>query len=124
VRGLHAMRYGFRLAFAAALALAASSACAADRIRLVAQKTGTLAWELEIIKAHGLDKKANLEIETLELASPEAGKVALRGGSADIIVSDWTWVARERALGDVLVYYPYLSTLGAVMVPAQSTIKD
>ena len=118
------MKYGFRLAFAAALALAAGSACAADRIRLVAQKTGTLAWELEIIKAHGLDRKANLEIETLELASPEAGKVALRGGSADIIVSDWTWVARERALGDGLVYYPYLSTLGAVMVPAQSPIHD
>jgi NitT/TauT family transport system substrate-binding protein len=118
------MMHGLRLALAAALALVAASALAADRIRLVAQKTGTLAWELEIIKAHGLDKKANLEIETLELASPEAGKIALKGGSADIIVSDWTWVARERALGDSLVYYPYLSTLGAVMVPAQSPIKD
>jgi len=118
------MIHCLRLALAAALALVAASAMAADRIRLVVQKTGTLAWELEIIKAHGLDKKANLEIETLELASPEAGKIALRGGAADIIVSDWTWVARERALGDALVYYPYLSTLGAVMVPAQSTIKD
>jgi NitT/TauT family transport system substrate-binding protein len=36
---------------------------------------------------------------TLELASPEAGKIALRGGSADIIVSDWLWVSRERHLG-------------------------
>jgi NitT/TauT family transport system substrate-binding protein len=114
----------FRLALAATLALIASGAVAADRIRLVAQKTGTLAWELDIIKAHGLDKKANLEIETLELASPEAGKIALKGGSADIIVSDWTWVARERALGDGLVYYPYLSTLGAVMVSAESPIKS
>jgi NitT/TauT family transport system substrate-binding protein len=118
------MRYGLRLVLAAALAVAAGSACAADRIRMVVQKTGTLAWELEIIKAHGLDRKANLDLETLELASPEAGKVALRAGSADIIVSDWTWVARERALGDGLVYYPYLSTLGAVMVPAQSPIHD
>ena len=33
-------------------------------------------------------------------------------------------MARERALGDALVYYPYLSTLGAVMAPAQSPIKD
>jgi NitT/TauT family transport system substrate-binding protein len=119
-----------RLALAAALALAASgampasSASAADRIRLVAQRTGSLAWELDVIKAHGLDKKANLDIETLELASTEAGKIALKGGSADIIVSDWTWVARERALGDGLVYYPYLSTLGAVMAPAQSPIRD
>jgi len=102
----------------------ASAAMAADRIRLVAQRTGSLAWELDVIKAHGLDKKADLDIETLELASTEAGKVALRGGSADIIVSDWTWVARERALGDSLLYYPYLSTLGAVMAPAGSPIRD
>ena len=115
------------LARTAALAFAtllASSAMAADRIRLVAQKTGSLAWELDVIKAHGLDKKANLDIETLELASTEAGKIALQGGSADIIVSDWTWVARERALGNGLLYYPYLSTLGAVMAPAQSRIRD
>jgi NitT/TauT family transport system substrate-binding protein len=105
-------------------AMLPSAAIAADRIRLVAQRTGSLAWELDVIKAHGLDKKANLDIETLELASTEAGKVALKGGSADIIVSDWTWVARERALGDSLVYYPYLSTLGAVMAPAQSPIRD
>ncbi len=125
-----------RFAFTAALAFLASgpviaagafipsAATAADRIRVVAQRTGSLAWELDVIKAHGLDKKANLDIETLELASTEAGKIALKGGSADIIVSDWTWVARERALGDSLVYYPYLSTLGAVMAPAQSPIKD
>jgi NitT/TauT family transport system substrate-binding protein len=116
-------------AFAAALAVASgamgvSGAWAADHIRLVAQRTGSLAWELDVIKAYGLDKKADLEIDTLELASTEAGKIALKGGAADIIVSDWTWVARERALGDGLVYYPYLSTLGAVMAPAQSPIKD
>ena len=52
-------------------------------------------------------------IETTELASTEAGKIALRGGSADLILSDWLWVARERALGDDLVFYPYSSTLGA-----------
>ncbi len=105
-------------------AFAVSTATAADRIRLVAQRTGSLAWELDVIKAHGLDRKANLDLETLELASTEAGKVALRGGSADVIVSDWTWVARERALGDALLYYPYLSTLGAVMAPANSSIRD
>src|SRR3984893_18560615 len=107
-----------------AVAIVASGAMAADRIRLVAQRTGSLAWELDVIKTHGLDKKANLDIETLELASTEAGKIALQGVAADVIVSDWTWVARERALGDGLVYYPYLSTLGAVMAPAQSPIRD
>jgi NitT/TauT family transport system substrate-binding protein len=124
------MFHSRRLALAAALMVTAagatisSGAVAADRIRLVAQRTGSLAWELDVIKTHGLDKKADLDIDTLELASTEAGKIALKGGSADVIVSDWTWVARERALGDGLVYYPYLNTLGAVMAPAQSPIKD
>src|SRR6202162_1618071 len=100
-----------RTAAAALFAIVASSAMAADHIRLVAQRTGSLAWELDVIKTHGLDKKAGLDIDTLDLASTEAVKIALKGGSADVIVSDWTWVGRERALGDGLVYYPYLSTL-------------
>jgi NitT/TauT family transport system substrate-binding protein len=104
-------------------AIVVTPAQSADRIRIAAQKTGTLAWELEIIKAHGLDKKADLDLQTTELASTEAGKIALKGGSADIILSDWLWVARERALGDGLVFYPYSSTLGAVMVPAHSSIR-
>ena len=113
------------LAFCAAVSASLSvvtSAPAADRIRIAAQKTGTLAWELDIIKAHGLDKQADLDIQVVELASTEAGKIALRSGSADLIVSDWLWVARERALGDKLVFYPYTSQIGAVMVPAESSI--
>jgi NitT/TauT family transport system substrate-binding protein len=100
----------------------ATRAPAADHIRIAAQKTGTLAWELDIIRAHGLDKQADLDIQVVELASTEAGKIALRGGSADLIVSDWLWVARERALGDMLVFYPYTSQIGAVMVPTNSPI--
>src|SRR5208282_5731949 len=118
-------RMMLRLALAAAAVLAATQAFntthafAADRIRIAAQKTGTLAWELEIVKSHGLDRDAGLDIVTTELASTEAGKIALKGGSADLILSDWLWVTRERALGDDLVFYPYSSTLGAVMVPGQ-----
>jgi len=113
-----------RVVLVAAIVSAAAPALAADRIRIAAQKTGTLVWELEILHAHGLDREAGLTIETTELASTEAGKIALRGGSADLIVSDWLWVARERGLGDNLVFYPYSSGLGAVMVPANSPIRD
>lgn len=97
-----------------------SSAHAADRIRIAAQRTGTLAWELAVIKAHGLDVKAGLDLVVTELAAPEAGKIALKGGAADMIVTDFLWVARERALGGTLVFHPYGGTLGAVMVPATS----
>ena len=119
------MRSILRAALAAtALALVATSAGAADRIRLAVQRTGTLSWELDVLKTHGLDKKADLQIEALELASPEAGKIAIKGGSADMFLSDWLYVARERALGDALVFYPSSSTVGAVMVPAASPIKE
>lgn len=96
---------------------------AAETVRLAVQKTGTLSWELAVIRTHGLDKQADLVIEAVELASPEAGKIALRGGSADVIVSDWLWVSRERQLGAKLTFYPYSSALGAVMVPDASPIR-
>jgi len=88
-------------------ALANSAAYGTDRIRVAAQITGTLGWELEVMRAHELDRKANLNIETIQLASAEAGQIALRGGSVDLIVSDWLWVSRERTLGDDPVFYPY-----------------
>lgn len=99
------------------------TSCNAETIHVAAQKTGTLAWELAVIRSHGLDKKANLSIDVVELASPEAGKIALRSGSADVMVSDWPWVSRERSLGARLQFYPYSSALGAVMVPAASPLK-
>jgi NitT/TauT family transport system substrate-binding protein len=97
---------------------------AADKLRLALQKTGTFAWELAIISERGLDKKAGLDIEVKELASPEAAKIALMGGADDMILGDWLWVARQRNLGRRLVFAPYSTALGAVMVPAASPIED
>ena len=110
----------------AAIILAGTSGApsrAAETIRLAVQKTGTFAWELAVIRAHGLDRKADLTIQVSELASPEAGKIALRSGGADVIVSDWLWVSRERGLGAKLTFYPYSSALGAVMVPNSSSLR-
>src|SRR6478609_1026749 len=110
----------------AAVALSATQIApcgAAEPIRVAVQKTGTFAWELAVSRAHGLDQQANLSVRLVELASPEAGKIALRAGSADIIVSDWLWVSRERGLGAKLTFYPYSSALGAVMVPDSSPIR-
>jgi NitT/TauT family transport system substrate-binding protein len=102
---------------------ALAPAGATETIRFAVQKTGTTAWELDVIRAHGLDAQADLKIETRELASPESGKIALMGGAADVIVSDWLWVSRERGAGSNLVFYPYSSALGAIMVPKNSEIR-
>lgn len=113
------------MALAVALALTLTGpGRAADTICLAVQKTGTFSWELAAIRANGLDKEADLSLDVAELASPEAGKIALRAGNADIILSDWLWVSRERTLGAKLTFYPYSSALGAVMVPASSPIKS
>src|SRR5438128_3758214 len=116
--------FGGSLALAVALALTLTGpGRAADTIRLAVQKTGTFSWELAAIRANGLDKEADLSLDVAELASPEAGKIALRAGNADIILSDWLWVSRERTLGAKLTFYPYSSALGAAMVQSSSPIK-
>ena len=115
------------LALAALLAgLFAHPARAADELRLALQATGTTVWEMAVVSAYGLDKEAGLDLKITELASPEAGRIALIGGSADIIVSDWPWVARERAGGHGLVFYPASTGIGALMTrdPAIKTVRD
>jgi NitT/TauT family transport system substrate-binding protein len=118
------MLSALRIALIATVTVAATAAPAADRIRLAVQRTGTLAWELDVIKTHGLDRRHDLAIEVIELASTEAGKIAFKGGSADLMLSDWLWVARERSLGDNVVFHPSSSTLGAIMIPGPSPIRE
>src|SRR6187549_2390003 len=117
------MKLFIRVLLATVVSVSLGTCCSAGVLRVAVQKTGTFAWELAVIRSHGLDRQANLSVGILELASPEAGKIALRAGSADIIVSDWLWVSRERGLGARLTFYPYSSALGAVMVPAASPIR-
>ncbi|HMM89691.1 ABC transporter substrate-binding protein [Bradyrhizobium sp.] len=117
------MTHFARMLLAIAVSVALGTCCSAEALRVAVQKTGTFAWELAVIRAHGLDREANLTVEVVELASPEAGKIALRAGSADMIVTDWLWVSRERSLGARLTFYPYSSALGAVMVPSSSPVR-
>lgn len=93
-------------------------------LRLASVRFGSLSWVIETIRARELDKKAGLEIEVIEVASNQAGPVALLGGGADVIVSDWTWAMRQRALGEKLKFAPYSSALGALVVPNDSDIRS
>jgi NitT/TauT family transport system substrate-binding protein len=111
------------LALLSALALS-PAAQAADHLRLTVLAGGTFAWELAVVKAYGLDVKADLALDVTELASTEAAKIALIGGGADMILSDWLWAARERGLGHKLVFYPQSSTLGAVMAKAGAKLNS
>lgn len=122
------MRSIFRkllLAVVAAL-LALAPAGAADRLRLGLQKTGSGVWEIAVIAAFGLDKQAGLELAVTELANTDAAKIAIQSGSVDIVVSDWLWVARQRAEGAKLTFHPHSTAIGALMARdgAVKTLAD
>lgn len=97
---------------------------AAEPLRVGVLKFGTVSWILDVIKAHGLDKKAGFELQIVALGSKSATNVAIQGGSVDIIVTDWLWVTRQRASGRDYTFAPYSSALGSVMVPANSDIHS
>lgn len=83
-----------------------------------------MSWQLDVIAHHGLDRKHEVRIEPLELAGGPAAQLALQAGRVDLIVSDWLWVARQRAEGGDLTSLPFSSALGALIVPATSETRD
>jgi NitT/TauT family transport system substrate-binding protein len=104
-------------------ALAASAVLAAAEtavLRIAAQESGTVNWELDTIAHYGLDAANGFTMEVTPVAGNPAGQVAFQGGAADVIVSDWIWVARQRAAGDDFVMLPYSKAVGGVMVLADS----
>lgn len=103
-------------------AVGIASAHATETLRIGLQSTGTFAWQLDVIRRHGLAESAGLDLKVSEFASPDAAKLALNSGSVDIAVVDWLWVARARALGAKLLFYPYSSAVGAIMVKDDSPV--
>ncbi len=110
-----------------AAALPSQVQAAAENIgvlRLGVLGFGTVNWELDVIKHHGLDEERSFTLAVEGFAGGQATKVALQGDAVDGIVSDWFWVSRQRAEGDNFVFIPYSSTVGALMTPPDSDIQS
>lgn len=93
-------------------------------LRLGVLGFGTVNWELDVIKTHGLDEERSFTLAVEGYAGGQATKVALQGGAVDGIVSDWLWVSRQRAEGENYVFIPYSHTVGALMTPSNSSISS
>lgn len=106
----------------AILALLHSPVASAGTVKIGVLKFGTVSWELDTIKQHGLDRAAGIDLEIVELATNSATSVALQAGAVDVIVTDWLWVSRQRAAGDDFTFVPYSTSVGALVVPADSPI--
>ncbi len=99
------------------------SVASAAEVRVAALQFGTVNWVLDVIKLRKLDEKYSFKMKVIPLASTNGGKIALQGGSAEIVTSDWTWVSRRRAEKADFALVPYSSAVGHLMVAANSDIK-
>ncbi len=99
-------------------------AVSATEIRIGVLAFGTVTWELAALDQEKLSSKQPYLITATKLASPEAAKIALQGGSVDVIVADWIWVARQRQQGFDFTFSPYSTSHGALIVPANSSIQS
>ena len=106
-------------------AMLVASAAWADTpvLRIAAQKAGTVNWELDTIKRNGFDTANGFTLEVMDVAAGPAAQVAFQGGEVDAIVSDWIWVARQRAAGDDFIFIPYSKAVGGLMVPGDSPAR-
>jgi NitT/TauT family transport system substrate-binding protein len=108
------------------VALACWTARAQDlgTIKVGVLEFGTVNWELDVIKHHGLDRERHFTLEVQGFGSGEATNVALQGEAVDAIVDDYFWVSRQRSDGQMLTFVPFSGTVGALMVPPDSDIKS
>ena len=88
------------------------------------QAAGTVMWELDTIEHNGFDAANGFDLQIQELAGAPATQTAFLAGEVDMIVSDWLWVARQRAAGMDLVFLPYSKAVGGVMVAADSPAQS
>lgn len=95
---------------------------AATPIRIGTLRFGSLAWEMDVIRHHGLDQ--GFALEPVEFASGPASQTALQAGAVDIVLQDWIWTSRLRSDGAAWTFAPATAALGAIVVPAASPIKD
>jgi NitT/TauT family transport system substrate-binding protein len=116
---------GLAVAAFATLAMAGMSLAQAPlQITLALQATGTGKWELAAMQALGIDKKHNLEVILQDVADSAAGQLALQAKQADVILSDFVWVALQRDHGNMVTYVPHSLTVGGLIVDPAAGIAS
>ena len=107
----------------AALLAPTAIARADDVIRIATLASGTVAWEIDTIIHYGLDRKHGFTLSVVPVAGKQSADVMLAAGAADVIVTDWIWVSRQRNQGADYTFIPYSKQIGSVLVISQSPLK-
>ena len=95
---LGSMRWLLAPLFCLLVALAAQPA-AAGTVKVGVLKFGTVNWELDVIKANGLDRAEGLDIQTVDLANTGATTVALEGAAPLAALGGTLVLVRRRRQG-------------------------
>ena len=119
---MHHGRRALLLAPVAAALARLHVASAAPTVRVGTLRFGSVGWELDVMRAHGLDAAAGVAVTPVEFAATPATQVALQAGAVDVIVQDWLWVSRQRATGAAYTLSPTSGALGAVIAPPGSPV--
>lgn len=93
-------------------------------IRIGLVKFGSLAWEVAVMRQQFARQGGDFALELVDLANPAAGEVALQAGAVDLIMTDFLWVARQRASGQKITFIPHNALLGDVLVPPGSGLRS
>lgn len=93
-------------------------------VRLGVLQFGTVQWVADVISRNKMDSSHGIALSVQTLANTDAGRIALMAGSADIITSDWTFVASQRAAGTKLCFAPFSASTGGIMVQANSPLHS
>ena len=113
-----------RLAIVLGLFVANGAQAEPAKVRAGVLSYGTVNWELNVVKHHGLDRKEGVELLVTKLGGKNASAVALQGGAVDVIVTDWIWVSRQRAAGADYTFVPHSVAVGGLMVRPDAGIKS
>ncbi|HEX2017810.1 MAG TPA: ABC transporter substrate-binding protein [Aurantimonas sp.] len=109
---------------ASSFGAAAQQANERETVRVGILQYGTVSWELDAMTRNGIDERHGIDVELVPFAGEDASNVALQAGAVDMIVSDWLWVSRQRATGADFTFAPYSTSVGSVMVSADSDLQE
>ncbi|MBN0988340.1 ABC transporter substrate-binding protein [Amphritea pacifica] len=112
------------LIVAGLLPCAGALAEALPSVRVAVLQFGTVNWEMDVIRHHGLDKKYHFSLDVTPVAGKNASAVALQSGAVDLIYSDWVWVNRQRFNQRMFGFSPVSAATGGLYAQPQSPISS
>ena len=117
------MIIGRRGVLAGAATVVAMPAGAEPGLRLGILQFGTVQWVADVVRRHDLDTRHGFALHGTTLANTDAGRVSLMAGASDVILSDWPFVAAQRAAGTKLCFAAFSSASGGIMTAPESPIR-